>query len=54
MTLRHGNVLYRLNEPWRNFEFGFKAFKKSAPRLYNKLLENVKSSENIKAFKKRN
>ena len=53
MTLRHSNVLHRLNEPRCNFVFGFRAFEKSAPRLYNKLPENVKNNENIEAFKKK-
>ena len=53
MTLRHANELHRLNEPECNFEFGFRAFEKSAPRLYNKLPENVKNSENINTFKKK-
>ena len=35
MTLKHSNVLHKLNEPQCNFEFGFRAFEKSAPRLYN-------------------
>lgn len=52
MTLRHGNMLHQLNEPRCNHEFGFRAFEKSAPRLYNKLPINVKDSVNIKAFKK--
>ena len=53
MILRHNNVLHRLNEPRCNSELGFRAFEKSAPRLYNKLPENVKNSENINVFKKK-
>ncbi len=53
LTLRHSNVRHRLNEPRCNYELGFRAFEKSAPRLYNKLPENVKISENIEIFKKK-
>ena len=51
MTLRHGNVLHRLNEPRCNSGIGFRAFEKSAPRLYNKLPVSVKNSDNINIFK---
>ena len=53
MALRHSNVLHRLNEPRCNYEFGFRAFKNCAPRLYNKLPESVKNSDNIMIFKKK-
>ena len=53
MTLRHSDVLHRLNEPRCNYELGFRAFKNCAPRLYNKLPESVKNSENIKTFKRK-
>lgn len=41
-----------LNEPRCNHVFGFRTFEKSVPRLYNRLPIYVKSSVNIKAFKK--
>ena len=53
LVLRHSAECHRLNEPRCNLKLGFRAFEKSAPRLYNKLPEHVKSSSNVKIFKKK-
>ena len=53
MTLRHSTELHRLLEPRCNLELGFRAFEKSAPRLYNRLPDDVKSSDNLNLFKKK-
>ncbi len=45
MTLRHSVYRHRLNEPRCNLNIGFRAFASRAPRLYNKLPEDLKNSE---------
>ena len=53
VTLRHNEELYRLEMPRSNFENGFRAFEKCAPRLFNKLPYNVRASPNVEVFRKR-
>ena len=53
MTLRHSVEQYRLEEPRCNLQVGFRSFEKSAPRLFNRLPEDVKASENTDVFKRR-
>ncbi|MPC98228.1 hypothetical protein E2C01_093587 [Portunus trituberculatus] len=50
MSLRHNRKPYRLCEPRVNLELGFRAFEKSAPRLYNGLPQNMKNSPNLEIF----
>ena len=50
---RHSQDQHRLEEPSANLNIGTRAFAHSAPRLYNKLPNNIKESENIAIFKKR-
>ena len=45
--------MHRLTEPRFNTEMGRRAFEKSAPRLYNKLPESVKTADMLELFKKR-
>ena len=52
VSLRHDTEPYRLHEPRVNLELGFRAFEKSAPRLYNKLPHHVKNSPNLGTFRK--
>ena len=53
MFLRHSADPHRLDEPRSNFEIGSRAFASCAPRLYNRLPEDVKNSGNQNIFKKR-
>ena len=53
MVLRHESEVHRLIEPRFNTELGRRAFEKSAPRLYNKLPETVKTADSLELFKKR-
>ncbi len=41
MTLRHSVECHRLNESRYNLDIVFRAFATCAPRLYNKLPENI-------------
>lgn len=52
ITLRHCVEQYRLDEP-QSLELSLRAFGKSALRLYNKLLDDVKNISNLAIFKKR-
>ena len=42
-----------LEEPRPNLHLGFRAFERSAPRLFNRLPHEIKNSENIEIFKKK-
>ncbi len=53
MTLRHNVDRHRLNEPRCNLDISFRAFAACAPRLCNKLPENIKNNENLQIFKKK-
>ena len=53
MFLRHSADPHRLDEPRSNLEIGSRAFASCAPRLYNRLPEDVKNSGNQNIFKKR-
>ena len=53
MFLRHSADPHRLDEPRSNLEIGTRGFMRCAPRLYNRLPEDIKSSENQEIFKKR-
>ena len=53
IVVRHASEEHRLFEPRSETDIGFRAFKMSAPRLYNKLPKDVKDSPNITLFKKR-
>ena len=53
VILRHSMDRHRLLEPRANLELGMRAFENSAPRLYNKLPQDIKESGNIEVFKKR-
>ena len=52
VILRHSMDRHRLLEPRANLELGMRAFENSAPRLYNKLPQDIKESGNIEVFKK--
>ena len=51
--MRHETEMHRLTELRYNTEMGRRAFEKSAPRLYNKLPEIVKTADTLEVFKKR-
>lgn len=53
IALRHSTEVDRLLEPRFHREAGRRAFMNSAPRLYNGLPANIKTSENISIFKRR-
>ena len=53
ILLRHGVEINRLNEQRYNTEVGRRAFKNSAPRLYNSLPRHVKEANNVQTFRKR-
>ena len=53
MVIRHAADEYRLNEPRCNSEIGARAFMYSAPRLFNALPIQIKTSANVAVFKKR-
>ena len=50
---RHGRDLFWLEEPRCRLQLGFRAFKISAPRVFNRLPREIKESENVVIFKKR-
>ena len=53
MLLRHSDDQFRLEEPRCCHQLGFRAFEISAPRLFNRLPQEVKMSESTVIFKKR-
>ena len=53
MILRQETEVHSLIEPRFNSEMGCRAFEESAPRLYNKLPETVKTSDALEIYKKR-
>ena len=53
VSVRHSYDVYRLHEPRCNAVIGTRAFRYIAPRLYNRLPQNVKCSENVHTFKRR-
>ena len=50
---RHSHDIHRLEEPRANTNIGTRAFAHCAPRLYNRLPNAVKNSENLAIFKKK-
>ena len=50
---RHASNQHRLDQPTAKSKLGERAFSHSAPRLYNKLPDHIKESENIEIFKKK-
>ena len=44
---------HRLLEPRSNFDMGFRAFERCAPRIYNKLPSDIKDCVRIDLFKKK-
>ena len=53
VSLRRSDDPYLLDEPRCNLQMGFRAFKTSAPRLYNRLPREIKESNNVDIFKKK-
>ena len=53
MSLRHVSESFRLEHQRSRLQMGNRAFEISAPRLWNRLPENVRASKNIEVFKKR-
>ena len=53
MELRHDTDPHRLLEPRSNFNMGFRAFERCAPRIYNKLPSDIKNCAKIDTFKKK-
>ena len=53
MELRHDTDIHRLLEPRSNFDIGFRAFERCAPRLYNKLPSDIKECFETSDFKKK-
>ena len=53
VSLRSSDDPYKLEEPRCNLQMGFRAFRISAPRLYNRLPREIKESKNVETFKKR-
>lgn len=53
MELRHDTDPHRLLEPRSNFDMGFRAFERCAPRIYNKLPSELKNCTKIDTFKKK-
>ena len=52
VVVRHAFDENRLFKPRYNIDIGARAFKNCAPRLFNRLSGCVKSSTNVKMFKK--
>ena len=52
IVVRHANDRYRLFEPRKNNKFGEKAFRYVAPRLFNKLPQEMKTIQDVKKFTK--
>ena len=50
---RYASDIHRLDQPTSKSKYGDRAFSHSAPRLYNKLQNHIKDSENITIFKKK-
>ena len=53
VLLRSSDDPFRLEEPRCNLQMGFRAFRTSAPRIFNRLPVEVKDSENIDIFKRK-
>ena len=53
MDVRHSHDVHRLNEPRARTNLGTRAFSHCAPRLYNKLPNNLKECVNVEIFKKK-
>ena len=53
MELRHSPDPHGLLEPRSNFNMGFRAFKRCAPRIYNKLPSDNKKFAKLDTFKKK-
>ena len=53
VSLRRNDDPFMLDEPRCNLQMGFRAFKTSAPRLYNRLPREIKESNNVDIFRKR-
>ncbi len=53
MELRHDTDLHRLLEPRSNSNMGFRAFERCAPRIYNKLANDIKYCAKMDVFKKK-
>ena len=53
VSLRSCDDPFKLFEPRCNLQMGFRAFKTSAPRLYNWLPKEIKESNNVDIFKKK-
>ena len=52
VLLRSADEPFRLDEPRCNLQMGFRAFKTSAPRLFNRLPREIKETDNVEIFKK--
>ena len=52
VTVRHANDKHRLFEPRTNCKLGERSFKYSAPRLYNRLPNEIKNIQDVKNFKR--
>ena len=53
VSLRSTDDQFVLMEPRCNLQLGFRAFKTSAPRLFNRLPREIKESDNVYTFKKK-
>ena len=53
VIFRRSDVPFMLEEQRCNLQLGFRAFKISAPRLYNHLPKYIKECSNVETFKKR-
>ena len=53
ISLRSSDDPLMLFEPRCSLQLGFRAFKTSAPRLFNKLPREIKESTNVNIFKKK-
>ena len=53
LVLRHNTEINRLNEPRHNLSLGARAFKMSAPRVFNRLPIQVRDCNTCDSFKKK-
>ena len=53
VNTRNTNATNRLFQPYTNSKYGERAFKYNAPRLFNKLPLEIRTSPNIEQFKKK-
>ena len=53
VSVRHSQDVHRLNEPRARTNLGARAFSHCAPRLYNKLPNNLKECANVAIFRKK-